>query len=717
MRSELVWLRRVNWERNIVAVLMLLAFMSGSLTYMVMRRYWQVQDQDKAITYLLLSDVCLACGLAIVVIRRVIQVWIERKRGLAGAKLHSRLALQFALISLIPTMIVTTVSTAFFDYGLNSWFSDRIRATIGSSLNVAHAYITENEKRITNDSNSIASDLRNSGIGDILTSGAAEEFLTAEISARDLTSAALVDSGRQILAHGGFSITTDPDIPADAFLRARQGRTVIINAADGREVRALTALGPELYLYISRVLDEQVLSNVHDNEDLVKLYRRLDSQRSQVKITVAGIFAVLAVLLLIIAVWFAIGQASRLVKPISRLDRATRKLGQGDFGARVRTDGAIDELAHLSRAFNNMAQQLQQQRQDLVDANRQIDERRQFSELVLAGVSAGVIGMDEMGCVDLPNRSASELLGRDLSACRGQDIAAVVPEFATIVDEAKARPGRIMEDQISVKTGAGPRIFHVRALADLEGGHKPVLTFDDLSELLAAQRKAAWADIARRIAHEIKNPLTPISLSAERLKRKYLGQIAEDRETFAICTDTIIRHVGDIGRLVDEFSAFARMPAPVLQRENPVELARQVLLLQQNANGNFTYRFVPPEGEIFIECDAGQFNRVLTNLLKNAAEAIEGRQELGDTRAGDITLEMRRGDGMLEITIDDNGVGLPSDGRERLTEPYVTTRAKGTGLGLAIVKKIMEDHGGKLTLTDRPGGGARLILTFPLAGE
>ena len=452
------------------------------------------------------------------------------------------------------------------------------------------------------------------------------------------------------------------------------------------------------------------------------MYHQIETARSKLQITVGLIFAVLALLVLTAAIWVAIVYATQLVKPISRLALAAEQIGGGDLSARVKIGLAEDDLSALSRTFNVMAIQLQSQQHALIAANRQSDERRRFTELVLSGVSAGVIGLADDGTINLPNRSASELLGVNLQNLIGQPLAAISPEMAEIMEKARSRNSGTADGQILFSHGTVNRTFHVRVVseAEEEGRTKLVVTFDDVSELLSAQRKAAWSDIARRIAHEIKNPLTPIQLSAERLKRKYLRQITEDPDTFTACTDTIVRQVGDIGRMVDEFSAFARMPAPVLRPEDAGELAKQAAFLQQNAHQAIHYTLDIPGMPVDLVCDASQFNRAITNLMKNAAESIGDRFEeqtaRGDTdlTPGEIHLWMKPMDDRLLIGIDDNGRGLPEHNRDRLTEPYVTTRSKGTGLGLAIVKKILEDHGGTLSLSDREGGGAAVLMTFPL---
>jgi two-component system nitrogen regulation sensor histidine kinase NtrY len=406
--------------------------------------------------------------------------------------------------------------------------------------------------------------------------------------------------------------------------------------------------------------------------------------------------------------------AGQMARPISSLVFAAERVRAGDLGIRVPERQSDDEIGVLSRAFNRMISQLSANRDELMDAYRQIDERRRFTEGVLAGVSAGVIGLDGQGRINLPNRSASDLLGTDLISHLGESLAAVVPEFAAVLARAAANPRAAAEAEVRIGPASQRRTLLVRIDTELteERVRGFVVTFDDVTALLAAQRQAAWADVARRIAHEIKNPLTPIQLSAERLKRKYLAEIQSDPETFRTCTDTIVRQVGDIGRMVDEFSAFARMPQPVLKPEDLADIVRQALFLQKNAHPEIAYAVTIAEALPPVLCDRRLLGQALTNLLQNAADAVAAR-----AGAGAISLTVTTAEGRALIVVEDDGEGLPAEGRESLTEPYVTRKTKGTGLGLAIVKKIMEDHAGRLDLDDRQDGqpGARVALTLPLA--
>jgi two-component system nitrogen regulation sensor histidine kinase NtrY len=726
LRRTFARIAATSIERRLAAALMALGSACGVATCYALFHSWNSQVlAERVTTYLLTTDVAITLALAAIVIRRLFLLWLSRRRGQTGAKLHARLVMLFALIAVIPTVVVSTFSTAFLNRGLDSWFSQRIQDAVGSSVIMVDSYRTEEQSQVRREAVEIVQALQNSGILETDDPAALNGFIGREVWNRNLTQALVITRLGQVRAGGGRfgpQLLQRSDLNAAMFDSVDLGSVETDRTASG--VRALASVGPGtgLYLYIGKAFDPRISMAIEQNRSAVQLYHQIESARSKLQITVGLIFAVLALLVLTAAIWVAIVYATQLVKPISRLASAAEQIGGGDLGARVKIGLAEDDLSALSRTFNVMAIQLQSQQHALIAANRQSDERRRFTELVLSGVSAGVIGLADDGTINLPNRSASELLGVNLQNLIGQPLAAISPEMAEIVEKARSRNSGTADGQILFSHGTVNRTFHVRVVseAEEEGRTKLVVTFDDVSELLSAQRKAAWSDIARRIAHEIKNPLTPIQLSAERLKRKYLRQISEDPDTFTACTDTIVRQVGDIGRMVDEFSAFARMPAPVLRPEDAGELTKQAAFLQQNAHPAIHYTLDIPGMPVELVCDASQFNRAITNLMKNAAESINDRLEEQAARGdaaltpGEIHLWMKPMDDRLLIGIDDNGRGLPEHNRDRLTEPYVTTRSKGTGLGLAIVKKILEDHGGTLSLSDREGGGASVLVTFPL---
>ncbi|WP_425449945.1 ATP-binding protein [Virgifigura deserti] len=717
------WGRSVRLERKLAVTLLVAALLSGFATYLALTGAFGIAPKPDTILLLLLLNLVVLLLLGTLVARRLVMLWMERRSGLAGARLHARLVLLFSLVAVTPTIIVATFSALFLNLGMEAWFSERVQTAVRDSLIVAKAYLEEHQQRIGAEALAMANDLRREGPILLTNRQRVEQVMELQSTLRSLTEAVIIDEERQILAHAGYSLMLefDLDLPEWALDRARRGEVVVLPSDTEDRVRALVRLDDyaDTFLYVGRVVDGRVLNHLDKTEGAAQLYERLEGQRSGLQITFALIFFIVALLLLFAAIWVALIFATQLVRPISSLFAAAQQVSTGDLSVRVREGSKNDEIGSLSRAFNRMAAQLESQRGDLIDANRRLEERSRFTKLVLSGVSAGVIGLDVHGRINLPNRSASELLGTDLGSMVGQDLAAVTPEMAELVEAARVRPNRVATSQIRLLRGAHTRTLLVRVVAEVgEAGLRGfVVTFDDVTELLSAQRKAAWADVARRIAHEIKNPLTPIQLSAERLKRKYLKEIKSDPETFTVCTDTIVRQVGDIGRMVDEFSSFARMPSPVIRPENLVHLCQQAIFLQQSAHPKIAYSMEFPDGPVAVPCDARQVGQALTNLLQNAADSIEARKKRPDTPlpVGQVLVRITQEPEQVVVAVEDNGRGLPAQERERLTEPYVTTRAKGTGLGLAIVKKIMEDHGGDLILDDRDGGGASVRLVFRAA--
>ena len=479
----------------------------------------------------------------------------------------------------------------------------------------------------------------------------------------------------------------------------------------------------DVYMVMERPLDVALVHHVGQLRRAVDAYVRLEGQRSSVQLSFYILFGGVSLLLLLAAVWLGFMIANQLVRPISDLITAAERVGAGDFNVRVKQRRTEDELDSLARSFNRMTALLGRNREELIDANRQLDARREFTETVLTGVSAGVIGLDSNGRINLPNRSAAELLGANLQARIGDPLVEAVPEMGDLVRAALERPDKLHNREIQIARDGRQRTLIARIATEQVRDEVVgfVITFDDITALQSAQRKAAWADVARRIAHEIKNPLTPIQLSAERLRRKYLKQISADPELFKTCTDTIIRQVGDIGRLVDEFSSFARMPVPVIRSEDLRDVCNHALFLERNAHPEIDYTLAAPEGRVMAPCDARQLGQALLNLLRNAAAAIiepttDGTPATGESK-GRIEIRLECDDANAAITVLDNGKGIPPELLPRLTEPYVTTRSRGTGLGLAIARKIMEDHGGELRIDNRPEGGARAVLTWPIALE
>ena len=672
----------------------------------------------------ILASAAVLLLLGAVVAGRVTRVWVERRRGSAGSRLHVRLVLMFGVVAVTPSIVVAVFAAAFFNLGIQSWFDDRIRAALDASVASARSSLEEHRNNIKADALGVAITLNRAGAFLANRPALFQQVLDQETTFHGLIQAVIYDPyTHEIIISSGVLSGNFVELPTDAEIEpARRGEVAVIGGDGDNHVRAVVKLGstPELMLMVDRPVDTQIIAAAKRTEQLVGEYHRLDDNRMKLQVTFAVIFALVALLVLFAAVLTGLVLANQIARPVGRLIHAAERVRAGDLAVRVPEIRSDDEVAGLSRAFNRMTGQLSAQRSELMDAYAQIDERRRFTETVLAGVSAGVIGLDREGRIDLPNRAASELMGMDLMAASGLPLAQAVPEFAPLLQEVQAAPDRARTAEVQVGPPANRRTLLVRVGAELkgEGIDGFVVTFDDVTELLAAQRKAAWSDVARRIAHEIKNPLTPIQLAAERLKRRFTKEIQSDPTTFAQCADTIVRHVGDIGHMVDEFSAFARMPQPVIKREDVGRLARESLVLQRQAHPEIAWTIDLPDRGPVASCDRRLVSQALTNLLMNAADAAGMRPRQEGEGAGAITVSVAEDHDTVTLSVSDDGVGLPSEDRDRLTEPYVTHKPKGTGLGLAIVKKIMEDHGGRLLLEDRVGGpGAVARLVLPVAAE
>lgn len=713
---------RLARPKNLMLMLVVLSLASAFSSYVVMTRSDNPFGPDPEKVLLLgLINVVFFVALIVMVAQQAIRLWLELKKGSVGSRLQTRMVVMVSLITIIPTLSVAGFSAFFLNAGIKAWFSEKVNTGLEESVSVAEAYLKEHRDIIQSDLRTMAFELDRAFYeGTHSTSPAMlNRFLSAQVAQRGLAEAAILQRGT-IIARSQltFAMLVD-DLTPQGQAVVDNGETLVI-AVDNK-IRAAVKLHslPDAVLIIGRIVDERVVDHMENAQAAVNEYRAVREKLGTIQIQVSILFLLVAFLLLLAALWVGMRFAAKLVIPITQLVEAAERVRAGDYATRVDEGPENDELATLGRAFNRMTNQLAAQRRDLLRANRQIDNRRRFSEAVLTGVSAGVIALDSAGVVTLCNRSVENILHlRDAEELMGQKLVEHVPEFAPLVEAAMARTGETHTRHFERVTGERTLTLHGRIAALVHDGEVEgfILTFDDISALVSAQRTAAWSDVARRVAHEIKNPLTPIQLAAQRLRRKYLPQVAEEEhENFIRYTDTIIRHVGDIGRMVEEFVQFARMPAPDFARENLSELVTHAVFSQEATHPHIVYALAMDEEPIYAEMDVSQIRQVLTNLVKNAAEAVEGRMQRGDAeRGGHILVALKQAHGMAVLEVKDNGIGFPQDQMHRLLEPYVTTRAKGTGLGLAIVKKIMEDHGGRVELENRPEGGALVRLLFPL---
>ena len=737
-RGFTVWQKSPRWVRRARAFLRrtniypalelisIIAFLVATLTSWLALTDQQSRGQllpGGLTASLLVGTLVPAIAILMLLGRRMALRRASERFGGRG-RLHVQLVALFSLISAVPTLLVVIFASWLFQSGVEFWFSDSSRGLLDNATKLARGSYEQTERDVSNQAVAMASDLQFVLSQTSVASRPFAESLSYQVLQRGLDEVAILQKGpdgrlRTLAIVDPAKNGSRERVNTDEVHRIEDGAPIIVNAKADR-IEAITPIDRHagVYLYAARTSDLLALAQGRRAENIVRAYQVL-TQRArllQLRFNVALFVASLA--LVGLSVWFALRLADRQVQPVYELVDAARRVGSGNYALRVEGRHGPDEIGLLTRAFNRMTAQIERQTRALVGANLQLDERRAFIEAVLESVTAGVISLDAAGTVRLMNSSAQKLLlapgtpapdGR--APMMGQNLVTIAPQLAALV-EAQQGDAIIQHDR-----GGEMLTLAVKVMGD-RGGH--VITFEDITRQLLDQRQAAWSDVARRIAHEIKNPLTPIQLATERLNRRYLRQITQDPELFVELTQTIIRQVGDLRKMVDEFSSFARLPKPVFRQEDPVDLARQSLFLQEVARTDITFQFIA-EGDIGrIACDRHQFGQAMTNVLKNAIEAIDTKSKQDSTeRGGKIRVAMSATGAAVTITIADNGIGLPKD-RERITEPYVTTREKGTGLGLAIVKKIVEEHGGEMNFSGTADGGTQVSMRFardPLAGR
>ncbi|MGB8075740.1 MAG: PAS domain-containing sensor histidine kinase, partial [Pseudolabrys sp.] len=675
-----------------------MALLSAFITFIVLADLTPISPTHNVVVTLLLVNAVTVLLLLSIILREVWQVVQARRSGRAAARLHVRIVGLFSVIAAVPAILVAIVASVTLDRGLDRLFSTRTRSAVENSLIVAEAYLRDHAQFVRSDIMIIAFEITRSKTVFEQDPDKLRQFLTFQAAARGLGAAIVIDKDLKVIARANVNINQTFALPprdALAHITAKEPQIVLL--PDANYVAAIIKLEQfdDTYLYVTRLLDPRVVPQLQATRASVTEYAALEARRIGVQVAFALMYTVIALIVLLSAVWIGFNFANRLVAPIRRLIGAANAVSTGNLYVRVPVRQAEGDLAHLGETFNRMIQELRTQRDDIVHARDVMDSRRRFTEAVLSGASAGVIGVDSKGNVSILNRSAEKLIGRTESEALGQPLTEVLPELVGTM--AAVQSGASPQDQITISRNNRERNLSVRVTseqsADSDRGY--VVTLDDITELVAAQRTSAWADVARRIAHEIKNPLTPIQLSAERLRRKYGKMINEDRGVFEQCTDTIVRQVDDIRRMVDEFSHFARMPKPVLAAENMADTVRQAVFLMRVGNSEIDINADISEDPMPARFDRRLISQTLTNTIKNATEAIAAvpSEELGK---GVIQVNVAREGDDIVIDIIDNGIGLPKENRNRLLEPYVTTREKGTGLGLAIVGRIVEEHGGTI---------------------
>jgi two-component system nitrogen regulation sensor histidine kinase NtrY len=710
-------------------VTVVLSLVSGLATYLILTGLTPITPRDDVVLGALLTNIALIVAMIAILIWQGIGLWQAWRAEVPGARLHVRIVGLFSIIAALPAILLAVAATTTFSRAIDSWFTARARSIIDNSMEVAQSYLQEHGSVIRTDVANMARDIDAAADDIVDNPDALKQLLIAQAGLRDLASAYLVSPNGQLLL-SAFDDAKETFVgpPPAAITEAEKGQIAIIKSLERARVAALSRLQrfPGQYLLVTRAVSPKVMAYLQRTEQSVDEYNRLRRARGGLKLAHGLMYTMISMTALLAAIWAGLWFAGRFVAPIRRLIAGAREVSTGNLDIELPERRGEGDLRRLSSTFNTMTRELKHQRDALVTANSELSDRTSFIEAVLAGVSSGIIGVDAERRITLISPSAQKLLDVQEGEFLGKPISDALPEFMPVFERA-VEPAIRARGAVEIRrvVGSDERTFSARVTDEQAKGDTvgSVVTFDDISELVAAQRTSAWGDVARRIAHEIKNPLTPIILSAERIRRKYGKLITEDRETFDKLTATIERQAGDIKTMVDEFAAFARVPKPVMEEGDLRDAVQESVILFREGHPNLAYDLVMPDEHVITNFDRRLITQAVTNLVKNATEAVESAVQGGQTQKGRVETILRVSPERIDIEVIDNGIGLPKQNRSRLLEPYVTTKgSKGTGLGLAIVQKITEQHGGALSLDDAPlaadrTSGALVRITIPRHGR
>ncbi len=693
--------------------LVVASLISGMATYAAMT---PSGDANKFLILLLLNlDLVLLISLIIIITKRVVNIWSRKKSGQLGAQLHSRVVVMFSLLAAAPAIVVAIFGAIFFTVGIENWFSAQVKNALNKSLSVSEAYFEQGQRQISLDAVDIAGIMNTSGILnninnlDIQKENNLKKFLNKLAYERNFTEVIIFDKFGNVIAESELSFLFKSDRRRALFDLVMETKRPAIDFSTSELDKTISAISPVNFLgnhfiYISKFKDLRVISDINSVKAAVKNYRGVENKKEGLHITFTMVFIVVAVLLMFVAILMGLNFANGLVTPITNLANAAERVSMGDLKVRVPDNNNKDEIADLSKTFNKMTEQLDSQRNDLINTNNELERRIKFTETVLTGVTAGVLGLDKFGKVFLPNRRALDLLYLDKNI-NNSYLTDVVPEMSDMFLELKKSNQKIITKEIELIRNK-KKIIIITTITAEKNKNKVlgyVVTFDDMTEFFKMQRVAAWSDVARRIAHEIKNPLTPIQLAAERIKRKYKKHITLEPEIFLSCISTIIRQVDGMRKMVNEFSAFARMPVPVFTKVNLTNLVSDIASLSVLSNENIKVNIKVPKRTLYAVVDENQIRQAMQNIISNGINSMIERKNNNKIK-NMLTVELKKVKNNYNISVSDTGIGLPENIKDDLTDPYVTSRKNGTGLGLAIVKKIMEDHNGTLEVKNIEGG-------------
>lgn len=684
-------------------------------------------DANKFLILLLLNiDLILLISLIIIITKRLVNIWSRKKSGQLGAQLHSKVVVMFSLLAAAPAIVVAIFGAIFFTVGIDNWFSAQVKNALNKSLSVSDAYLDQAQKQIGTDAIDIAGMINSSGILngieklDVKKENDLKKFLNKIAYERSFTELIIFDENSKIVAESELSFLFKSAVRLELLSLSKSSNRPAMNYSSNEEEKIVSAISPinifaKHYIYISKFKDLKVINDIKLVRSAVNNYKSVENKKDGLHITFTMIFIVVAVLLMFVAILMGLNFANGLVTPITNLANAAERVSLGDLKVRVPDYGNKDEIADLSKIFNKMTEQLENQRNDLITSNKELERRISFTETVLTGVTAGVLGLDKNGKIFLPNRTALDLLDLDFNKINNSYLINVVPEMKELFSDLQKNNLPLVMGEISL-TRKNKKITLITKITIEKDKNKIlgyVVTFDDMTEFFKIQRVAAWSDVARRIAHEIKNPLTPIQLAAERIKRKYKSHITLEPDVFLSSISIIIRQVDGMRKMVDEFSAFARMPVPVYKKANLTNLVKELGSISLLSNEFINVEIKTPKKNIIAVIDENQIRQALQNIISNAINSMLEQKKINNTKY-ELSIELKeRVNSRYTILVIDSGMGLPNNILEDLTDPYVTTRKNGTGLGLAIVKKIMEDHNGEVVLNNlKNNSGVCASLVF-----
>ncbi|WP_419911843.1 ATP-binding protein [Hoeflea sp.] len=706
-------------------VIVVCALVCAIVSFVILMGLTPIAPRNEVVLTAVIVNLVFVLALIGLIMREISNILAARRRGRAASRLHVRIIVLFSVVAILPAILVAIVASITLDIGLDRWFSLRTKEIVNSSLSVAEAYVNENARYLQGQTVSMANDLDSARTLYSLDRTGFNVLVTRQAIGRGLLAASVLRSDGSVIVKA--DIKTDnplPSVPLVALEVAAAGEPALIPPGATNIVGAVIKLQniPGAFLYTIRAVDPNVIRSMRLMEENTEEYRALEEDRRPIQLAFAILYLGFALIVLLSAIWTAIAVADRIVRPIRQLIGAADDVASGDLEVSVPVKASDGDVGNLSKTFNNMIEELRVQRDEIISARDEMDERRRFTEAVLSGVTAGVIGVHDDGFISIANRSAEIMLGVEAGALVGKQLSDVAPEVAPVLASAAIWHRKEYRSQVTVMRNGLERTLNVQATQ--EGPHQGlesyVVTLDDITDLVIAQRSTAWAEVARRIAHEIKNPLTPIQLSAERIKRRYGRQISDDdRDVFDQCTDTIVRQVEDIGRMVDEFSAFARMPKPAKEEHDLREILKDAIFLREMSRNDIEFERELGDEPLTGFYDSRMLGQAFGNLIKNATEAIDALGADQQRNGRKIMVRAARAQGeTIQVDVIDNGKGLPVENRNRIFEPYMTMREKGTGLGLAIVKKIIDEHGGVLELHDAPmefdpDGGAMIRVVLP----